>query len=204
MKSNLHTIALGCALALSACAAEDSAPPTSPVPVQTTAGPDLPADHPGVTERAVRSRGPRRMSVSQLERSLDALGNLEPGSIVIPDDLALTLGQPDFLQVYETSLEPSPLFMKFMMDLGAIICSGLADAEAERPADARVFTRHPDLQDNLRYMVLRFLGIDGEAAEGYVERLARVHEAAASASGALPGYQAACIALVTSPDFLLY
>lgn len=204
MKVTLHTAALMATLPLLACSGTEEAAPAVPEPVARTAGPDLPAEHPEVDRLGVRSRGPRRMSVKQLELSLDALGNLEPGTVVIPPDLALTLGQPDFVRLYETSLEPSPLFMKFMMDLGAIICGNLADIDADRPADDRVFLRYDERPENLRYMVLRFLSIEGEAATPYIERLERVYQAAAPAAGVMSGYEAACIALFTSPDFLLY
>lgn len=204
MKGVLHTLSVLALGGLLACSGGTDEAAPSPEPVTLTPGSELPAEHPAVDRLNVKSRGPRRMSVTQLERSLDAIGNLEPGTIVIPPDLALTLGRPDYLRVYETSLEPSPLFMKFMMDLGGFVCSGLADAEATRPAETRVFSRYPDRDENLRYMVLRFLGLEGADADPYVTRLGRVYDAAAPAEDIMSGYEAACIALVTSPEFLLY
>lgn len=205
MKRYLHTPLLCMALGLLvACSGSEARQPPAAEPINEVTVMDLPSEHPEVYPLGIRSRGPRRLSVAQLERSLDAIGNLPPGTVVIPPDLALTLGQPDFLRTYESSLEPTPLFMKFMMDLGAIVCANFADGEADRALQDRVFTRYEDRQDNLRYMVLRFLGIEGEAATPYVERLGRVYDIAAPATGVLSGYEATCIALFTSPEFLLY
>lgn len=204
MKATLHITSLGLALSLWACAGGDEPTPLSPEPVAVSPVMDLPSEHPSVDQLGVSSRGPRRLSVAQLERSLDTIGNLAPGTVVIPADLALTLGQPDFLRSYESALEPTPLFMKFMMDLGVIVCRNLATGDGARPTEDRVFTRYEDKQDNLRYMVLRFLGIEGAAAEPYVERLLRVYDAAAPAPGVMSGYEATCVALFTSPEFLLY
>ncbi len=204
MKYSLHVTLLSGALLMGACSAEGEAEPPLASPAVRTRQPDLPAEHPAVAQLGIRSRGPRRLSVTQLEKSLDALGNLEPGTVVIPPDLALTLGRPDFLRVYQTSLEPSPLFMKFMMDLGAIICSNLASGDPQRPEQDRVFTRYPDRKDNLEYMVLRFIGLEGEQAQPYITRLDRVYIAADPAPAPLSGYEAACIALITAPEFLLY
>lgn len=197
--------ALSFSLLLCACSGSETEPePVVPSPAVRTRQPDLPAEHPAMDQLGIRSRGPRRLSVTQLEKSLDTLGNLEPGTVVIPPDLALTLGRPDYLRVYETSLEPSPLFMKFMMDLGTIICANLGTGDRDRPEPDRVFTRYPDRKDNLEYMVLRFLGLDGDEAQPYITRLDRVYIAADPAPAPLSGYEAVCIALITSPEFLLY
>lgn len=192
------------ALAVAACA--DAAVPVAPAPeaVGRTPTSDLPADHPAVGQLGVLSRGPRRMSVDQLERSLDRIVNAPIGTVKLPADLAVTLGKPDFIRSTEESLLPSPLFMKFMMDLGGIICTNIGDGDALRPEQDRVFLRYPDRDDNLAYMLLRFTGIEGEAAAPYMERLRRVHDAAAGSPRPQAGYEAACLALFTSPEFLLY
>lgn len=166
---------------------------------------DVPVDSSPMDPLDVLSRAPRRMSVEQLERSLDVIGNLNPGDVVIPPDLAFTLGRPDYLRITEESVDPSPLFMKFMIDLGGFFCAAIAEAENVRPAAERVFTRHATLSDNLSSMLVAFTGIDGPDAEPYVARLRRVHEAARSGPrGDLSGYEAVCLALFTSPEFLLY
>ncbi|MBI4816361.1 MAG: hypothetical protein HY791_08885 [Deltaproteobacteria bacterium] len=174
------------------------------VPVAETSLPDLPAGHPTVG-LDVRSRGSRRMSVEQIERSLEAIAQLPEGTVKLPDSLALTLGRPDYRRVTEESLEPSALFMKFMVDLGAIVCTNLSDADLNRPESERALFRYSDLDENLRYLLLRFTGIEGLAADEYVPRLRDVHERGRrGARGERGGMEAVCLALFTSPEFLVY
>lgn len=180
-------------------------PPRARPPVTEVVVPDLPVDHPSMGDLSILSRGPRRLSVDQLERSIEQIGNLGPGTVQIPENLALTLGRPDYVKVTEESLSPSPLFMKFMMDLGGIVCAQLRDAEPLRAVDQRVFLRYTTKEENLANLLVRFTGIDGEDATPYVARLSRVYEAGVTGGGTeLAGYEAACIALFTSPEFLLY
>ena len=200
-------VAALCLLLLASCLGDDETEVAGPerTPAQVEATDPLPPDHPAMAGLDVLSRGPRRLSVEQLERSIEAFGQLEPGSIVIPPDLALALGQPDYLQTTEENLDPTPLFMKFMMDLGGLICPGLAEVDAIRPVEERIFTRFDSLQDNLRHAILVSTGIDGDDADPYVERLTRVFEAGRQGPrGDVSGREAVCLALLTSPEFLLY
>lgn len=196
------------------CNANSTEPPVTQPPVKTQVSteelPNMPTTHPAVDTLDVLSRGPRRMSVEQVERAIEVAGNLPRGSVQIPPNLALTLGEPDYLAVTEVSLETSPLFLKFMVDLGGFLCTdtdtpGLASADMARPVEERVFTRYETLDENLRYVMLRWTGIEGENAAPYVERLTRVYEsAAASARGEVAGWEAVCMTVFTSPEFLLY
>jgi hypothetical protein len=194
------------ALAAWSCTAQPAAQPSLPtLLVDHQPLPPMPDGHPDLGALSVLSRGPRRLSVDQLERSLDAIGQLPKGTVKLPQSLALTLGRPDYLEVTEESLEPTPLFMKFMMDLGGYFCGAVGDADPNRPADQRVLTRFADREPNLRYLLLRFTGIDGSDAAPYVARLGTVFDAARSgAKGEAGGWQAVCLALFTSPEFLLY
>lgn len=192
------------------CGAEPALPPPPPplatIPLgRVDLGP-AGAGHPDLGSLAVLSRGPRRMSVEQLERSLEQIGQLPPGSVVLPDSLAMTLGKPDYLRQTEESLDPSPLFMKFMLDLGAIVCGNFAQADPSRPVADRVLTRYEaDVDRNLDYILLRFTGIEGPAAAPYRERLRRTYQRGAlSPRGAIAGWEAVCIAVFTSPEMLLY
>ena len=218
MSPRIRTLTCSMTLvALVACDAKTTEPPTIEPPARTEVQvgelPNMPVDHPAVDSLDVLSRGPRRMSVEQIERAIEVAGNLPAGSIQIPPNLALTLGEPDYLAVTEISLDPSPLFMKFMVDLGGFVCGGdgsnpnggLAGADAARPVEERVFTRYETLDENLRYVLLRWTGIDGPDADPYVERLTRVYEAGrAGARGDVSGWDAVCMAVFTSPEFLLY
>jgi hypothetical protein len=197
------------ALSLSACAAE-STEPKPPEPrvrpeVTKQAQPDMPDGHPDVSPLAVMSRGPRRLSVDQLERSIETIGQLAQGTVVLDASLAQALGRPDYLRVTEESLEPSPLFMKFMMDLAGYACTGLSDADPMRPLEERVLTRFSDREENIRYLLVRFAGLEGAPADPYVPRLwGTFEQGAQGARGERGGWEAVCIALFTSPEFLLY
>lgn len=199
---------IACAL-LGACDARqgEPLPPTlhERPSVERESGPAMPPTHPDVEALRILSRGPRRMSVEQLERSIEQIGELPRGTVALPDSLALALGRPDDLRVTEESLEPSPLFMKFMTDLAGYVCTALSDADPGRPEHQRVLTRFGDRDTNIAYLLLRFTGIEGAAAEGYAERLRTVYDGGSKgARGERAGWEAVCIALFTSPEFLLY
>lgn len=167
--------------------------------------PSMPVDHPDMEQLKVLSRGPRRMSVEQLERSIENIIGVAEGEVELDQNLALTLGEPDYKTVTEESLDPTPLFMKFMMDLGGFVCQAIRDSDPNRPLEERVLTRYTDREENIRHIMLRFTGIEGEAADPYVERLSRVYEAgAAGPNGEVSGWEAVCLAVFTSPEFLLY
>ena len=76
-------------------------------------------------------------------------------------------------------------------------------AEATR-TDAKIFTRFTTVDENLRFLLLRFTGIEGSDADPYVARLQTVYQAGSQSSAPLSGYQAVCVSLFTSPEFLLY
>ena len=193
-------------LALAGCTQKpvETTPPPPPPKVLTDPAPQMPDGHPATADLAISSRGPRRVSVDQIERSLDQIAELPPGTVKLPADLAVTLGRPDYKRLTEEQLQPSPLFMKFMLDFSAIYCSNLAQYEPSRPADQKFFTRFPTIDENLRYLLLRFTGIEGTDADAYATRLKAAYDAGSQSAAPLSGYQAVCISLFTSPEFLLY
>lgn len=194
--------------ALAACskpAAVIPAPPTpKPPDVVAAQVPTMPTGHPAMAALKVSSRGPRRLSVDQLERSLDSIGNVPPGTVKLPVDLAFTLGRPDFRRVTEESLDPSPLFMKFMVDLSTFFCDAMGDNEAMRPAGEKLFTRNASIDDNLAFLLARFTGIEGPEAAPYLVRLRKAYDAGTQSTKTYGGYRAACMGLFNSPEFLLY
>jgi hypothetical protein len=198
-------------LALSACSGSmppKPAPEPTPLPpvekLPVSVMPTLPATHPDISGLAVLSASPRRLSIDQLERSFDAVANLPPGTVRLPPALTVTLGRPDYQRVTEENLEPNPLFMKFLFDIAVGACSNLSEQEPRRPAVDRLMTRFSTRDENVKFMTLRFTGLDGAAAEPLVQRLIAVHTAASSSTRPRAGYEAVCVALITSPEFLLY
>jgi hypothetical protein len=209
MLRKLPVLASG--LALAACGEAEAPPEPAPAPAPEVAEraprDPLPAHHPEVEDLQVASRGPRRLSVEEIERTWESIAGLPPGEVQIPENLARSLGDPDWLSVTEPNLEPSPLFMKFMVDLGAILCSQLLRGDRQRPPEARVLLRHPrDVDANLRQLILRFWAVDARSPDHPdVARLRAVYETARrGATGDQGGWLAVCIALSTSPEFLLY
>lgn len=203
----MKRLLLAC-LMLAGCSKPAAVIPAPEVPkppaVAVASVPQMPTGHPALPALKVSSRGPRRMSVDQLEKSLDAIGNVPPGTVKLPPDLAFTLGRPDFRRVTEESLDPSPLFMKFMVDLSVFFCDAMADAEATRPAADRLFTRYPTSEENLKHLLLRFTAIEGAEADPYLARLKKAYDAGTQSTKTYGGYRAACMALFNSPEFLLY
>jgi hypothetical protein len=204
MKTTLTLTALS--VGLTACGQEIVSPaenPTAPDPVQ------LPADrspfdgHPELPpEETIDAKDPRRLSVDQLERSLDVVAGLPIGTIELPPNLALTLGRPDYQTITQRSFEPSPLFMKFMIDLGAFVCNAIWELDEERPEAARILSGQDSDAANARSLWFRFTGIEGPAADASVAGL--VEAMAAAGDNPRQRAMAMCIAAATSPEFLLY
>jgi hypothetical protein len=194
---------------LFACSAtskpQQKLPPKMPAEVSTVAQPNMPDGHPDLSTLNVLSRGPRRLSVDQLERSIEKVANVPVGTVKLPDSLAIALGRPDYLRVTDESLDPSPLFMKFMMDLSGYVCGPIYDGDAMRPQNQRALNRFSDRTQNIRFLLLRYTGLEGSAADPYVPRLMAAYDAGASgALGDKGGWEAVCTSLFTSPEFLLY
>ena len=100
MKNFALTLAF--ALGVAGCTKQPETMTPAPVPplkVIANPSPSMPEGHPALKDLAIGSRGPRRMSVDQIERSLDEIGGFPAGTIKLPPDLAVTLGKPDYTRV---------------------------------------------------------------------------------------------------------
>lgn len=163
-----------------------------------------PGPHPSLGE-TISARGPRRLSVDELERTWEAVLELDPGTVVIPEALARSLGDPDYLSVTTPNLEPSPLFMKFMTDLALILCRSRLELDAQLPNALRITLRR-DVDAGLQALLLRFWALDApDPAHPDRVRLRQAFDAGAEGVGdPSGGWLAACVALGTAPEFLLY
>lgn len=195
-------------------------------------------DHPPVDDGALPqpSAAIRRLSLAQLRASLPVLfGDEADGTPItwrLPtgqqglNAMAGSLGEPDYIEVTEENLEPSPMYVKFMDDLARDVCARAVAADRTRPAGStRVLVREADFGDtvagdaaaidaNLRYLLLRLHAVhvaegDAEPIAGwravFTEAVAEASEdgqAAADATAA--GWLAVCTGLVVAPDFHLY
>jgi hypothetical protein len=199
--------------------------------------PDL--DHPEVDDGALPkpSAAIRRLSLAQLRASLPVLFGTEadgstpitwrlPGGGQGLNQMAGSLGEPDYIEVTEENLEPSPMYAKFMDDMARDVCGRALAADLARPAgNTRVIVRRADfgdtvaegaaaIDDNLRYLLLRLHAVkvaedDASAIAAwralFSEATAEASEAGRDAEAAtVEGWRAVCVGLVNAPEFHLY
>jgi hypothetical protein len=161
----------------------------------------------------------RRMDIDQLNASLRAVtGGIgwEVNGVDQLEDLASTLGRPDYDQSTAEDLSPSLLFQKFLDDAANAACQELVDREATGSPD-NVFLVHVTPQDtslsnpdavtaNLQGALLRFHGHALDAADPQLEAWRWLFDTTVEVTGGdtLAGWRAVCIGLVTHPDFAMY
>lgn len=190
--------------------------------IATAAG----VENPGV-EVPPASRAVKRLTIDMLAASIpvvagrDAQGRpitwtLRIGNRQVDalDALSTTLGKPDFIEVTEENTEPSALYLKFMGDMAVNVCTKILDADEGRTnPEERVLVRFASLDEtgrsatideNLRYLELRFLG--RRVAPDDEEAIAHLRDVFETASRSSPreGWLAVCVALLSAPEFHLY
>ncbi len=200
---------LGCDTALSTGEAQPDAGIVETAPT----GPGLPIDHPPLEEPPASSRM-RRVSLFQLKNSIaTVLGNDENGKpitwIVSNKEgfttYGPTLGEADYITLTEDDLEPSALYLKFVTDAARDACNRALDADAKRTESSdRVLLRYADsVDENLRYLKLRFHGIKVQPSDlASIAPLRRLFDAVGDP--VRQGWHAVCVALLTDPEFHLY
>lgn len=224
----------------------EEAPPDLQLGQDTTT---LPVDHPwmgpggaggaggsgGAGGAALAQKyGARRLSVAQVEASVkaifgdDAAGNPITWKIGAADGFAsrrASLGVPDFLNIVDESLEPSPLFLKFMTDMAGSVCTQGIVADRARAAADKVLTRFVQptdtvasaaarVDENLRYLKLVFHGTKVNPGDELpIAQLRTLYGATVSAAAGTAtvtqthtdvGWRTVCVALLTSPEFHIY
>ena len=199
-------------------------PPTTTPPVDITAGQGTVVDlqpEPEAPEVPVRQR--RRMDLDQLDASIrrvtGGIGWTEIRSgreVNLFDELAQTLGKPDYLQITDEDLEPSAMFQKFLDDAARTVCRDLMQQEDVRASNERVFFVHatPDTslaetpQDalaNLQYLLLRFHGRHLAADSAEMEPWRWLMQSAEHVTNdQAVVWQTLCVGLMTHPDFYTY
>ena len=128
------------------------------------------------------------------------------------------LGRPDYISVTEEATAPSSLYVKFMRDMSRNVCSQIASSDDLRsdfskttlwrfaPVDGSA--SEEQINENLRYLTLRFLGMRLAADDPYIIKLRAVFDAArvapegwGGAKGDSEGWRTVCIGLLESPAF---
>lgn len=168
-------------------------------------------------------RARRRMDLDQLDQAVRAatagIGWTETRGttdVNLFQDLARTLGKPDFVEITTEDLEPSATFVKFMDDAARSVCQRLLDRE-EQDLQGHVFLVDAAVSDtwagapgpvsrNLARLLLRFHGrkVDPDAPElahwkWLMRSVGHVHPGQPRAA-----WQALCVGLFTHPDFYSY
>ena len=139
--------------------------------------------------------------------------------------LGSTLGDPNYIRITEEPAIPNALYVKFAQDIARNVCRQMKEADATLAEKSnRVLTRFiakdemvnaSEIASNLDYLHLRFFGERiGERDEAAVAALSEIFHTAAGESqkagvptgstAALEGWQAVCIAMLTSPSFHIY
>ena len=170
------------------------------------------------------SRAVHRMTVEQLMASIPVVtGGLTweedfgDGPQNMLEQLAPTLGAPDYVLVVEENLEPSMIIAKFVADAANRVCAKWIQRDRSLPAADRTLVVHEDwssldeddVKASLRRLALRFFSrhvtADDDAA------IAPLYDLFLAASGGAPagkaaddGWLAVCLALMNDPEFVLY
>lgn len=170
-----------------------------------------------------RERIRKRLDVDQLDRSFRVVtGGIGwtrgsgPREVNRLEELAATLGEPDFIETVDEDLSPSPMFSKFLDDAARSVCDRWLDSDRAAPAAERTFfvAVDPDtplaedpsgVRENVRDLLLRVHGRWSAPDAPSVSRWVGLLEAAESRDlEPAAGWRAICVALFTHPDFHLY
>jgi len=128
-----------------------------------------------------------------------------------------SLGRPDYVGVTAENPEPSPLYAKFARDMALDVCGKMMKADLARAAgDPATLWRKTKVdgtataatnQENLQYLILRFLGLRVATDDPMLVALETVRaEAAANpkdpaGNAEAQGWHAVCVALFQDPAF---
>ena len=146
------------------------------------------------------------------------------GTTLLPDAdmleaLAETLGRPDYVTSTSESIDPAVTFSKLASDAARSACRAAIKADVTNTTNdpPRHIMRETDVRKNLAYLALRFWGRTVTPADPQLEPLAHLYERASAAPAGIDanatkrsagtyadGWRAACIAMVTDPQFLTY
>lgn len=155
----------------------------------------------------------RRMSAAQFHRSLVTVtGQAWP----LFDEYAAAMGQADFAEITDESLELSVTFDKFVHDAALHACGAAiaADVAGQSPAVVMRWVSVAErdevkIRRNLDYLMLRFLGhemgADDPRVDPWMDLLTAEPEQGELDDALMrERWTAVCIGLVTHPDFVTY
>lgn len=201
---------------------------------------DVEPDDPAPVEVGERANAPgiRRLSVDQLEASVSVIAGSDlagdaiqwtqnrDGTVLNAYDDAVfgkVLGRPDFVFETEQDRSTSPHYVKFAHDMALAVTQKMIEVDVARADDdVPTIWRHApvdgsataeQINENVRYLVLRFLGLDLTDSDPQVLALVAAYEATLSAveepdllpyGPSVEGWRVVCITLFDDPAFHLY
>ena len=166
----------------------------------------------------------RRMDLDQLKASIERVsGGVSWSSptgrdnVDMFDDLASTLGKPDYIQATNEDLEPSLLFQKFLKDAANAVCLGIIEEDGRRQSSNRQFvtelgwedtwdTNPEGVRSNLARLILRFHGRKLDASSSEIEEWVWLFRSIlhVTNNNVEKSWNAVCVALMTHTDFYTY
>lgn len=187
---------------------------------------------PAVDGTPIAGGGIRRLTVDEVGASVpivagkDENGNtitwtVKKGSSTFDgyanEGYGASLGRPDYVNVTAENPEPSPLYAKFARDMALDVCGKMLKADLARPAgEQTTLWRKTKVdgtgtavtnQENMQYLILRFLGLRVTTSDPMLAALETVRaEAAANpkdpaGNAEAQGWHAVCVALFQDPAF---
>lgn len=210
---------------LFACGAPAPVEQRPPDALPGTPHPELPTGSVGATgtadiaDPAPAGRTPRRMNVDQLRAAMEQVSGgvvWEEDGVAMFEDLAPTLGRPDWITSTTEDLAPGLLFQKFLDDAATYTCEEILQREAASP-DGHVLLVDATLADtwsgnpaavraNLSRAVLRWHGHVVPADDPALEPWTFLFESTllVTEDDTWAGWRAVCVGLFTHPDFYSY
>ena len=170
-------------------------------------------DHGGGELKPYYGRQARRLTVDQIKKSIPALfggitwTNSQNQNMF--DVYATTLGKADYIEMTEIDREPSSLFMKFMDDMAASVCTKAVreDLKKTDPQERQVVRYNDDVDKTLRFLRLKFhaLYVPPSSTQS-IAKLRALYDniLAKTADSQEKAWIGVCIAVVASPDFFAY
>ena len=187
---------------------------------------------PTVDGTPIPGGGIRRMTVDEVGASVpvvagkDENGNtitwtVKKNSVTVDgyatEGYGASLGRPDYVVVTAENPDPSPLYAKFARDMALDVCGKIMKADLARTAgEPMTLWRKTPVdgtataatnQENMQYLILRFLGLRVPAGDPMLAALENVRaEAAANpkdpaGNAEAQGWHAVCVALFQDPAF---
>ena len=198
--------------------------PKKPDPVDVSVNPGDDVDLlPPALQPEAPYRERRRMDLDQLDATIrtvtggigwtETQGNTE---VNLFEDLASTLGKPDYLTITNEDLEPTAMFQKFLDDAARSVCTELMQTDPVRAEEDRTFFVNAAITDsfassperideNLRSLLLRFHGRKLERGAAELEPwIWLVRSAEHVTDDQAEVWRTVCVGLMTHPDFYTY